>query len=445
MTKRIIHLAAAALLLASAPSAHRASAQPASDHRAAAQPSAASSGWTASEAERPIPSTFADGGGAVRETVWSLERPPAGPYDRIRLHRYRGEARPFAALLYLPGTHMNGAYSGLDEAHDLVLYLARRGVEVYALDYRTHAVPPDAAAADLGWMADWTTEVFAADVAAAAARARESAAGLPLFVAGFSRGAFFAYAQALADGEVAGVVALDGYFKTRPAPCGNGTGGEECRPPAAPTPEQVARLRQSGKAATDLSGSLGWELRQALMNAVAADPAAPPLGNPEQSSGARSSGDQLAAILYRAWGPGGLAHPVEARPDRGVSRVQVLAELLGGYDRYWPAVQDLEGAALTLLADDPSTPLDDGWEELRRPVIYFGSTGMGPDFLIGGLHSAGHVGGREAEIHVLEGHGHLDVLVGESARDKVFSPLLSWLAVHAPRSEEAGEAAPPPG
>ncbi len=59
-----------------------------------------------------------DGAVDILETVWIAELPPAGPYDRIRLHRYSGSAPSLAALLYLPGTNMNGQVAVASEDQD---------------------------------------------------------------------------------------------------------------------------------------------------------------------------------------------------------------------------------------------------------------------------------------------------------------------------------------
>ena len=74
------------------------------------------------------------GGGAARaeppdikETRWESGRPPGGTYDHIRVHRYRTAGPAKAALLYLPGTNMNGQVALADEDHNLWIFLARRG------------------------------------------------------------------------------------------------------------------------------------------------------------------------------------------------------------------------------------------------------------------------------------------------------------------------------
>ena len=91
----------------------------------------------------------------IRETRWETSRPPGGAYDHIRVHRYRTAGPAKAALLYLPGTNMNGQVALRDEDHNLWIFLARRGVEVYAIDYRT-AFPISNGVSDLGFMAEWT-------------------------------------------------------------------------------------------------------------------------------------------------------------------------------------------------------------------------------------------------------------------------------------------------
>ena len=98
--------------------------------------SVAADTWQLSRSASEVP-----GAAGVRETVWWSARPPAGPHDRIALHRYRTPGQSRAALFYLPGTNMNGHAAIKNELHNLWLYLARRGVEVWALDYRTHFVP----------------------------------------------------------------------------------------------------------------------------------------------------------------------------------------------------------------------------------------------------------------------------------------------------------------
>ena len=282
---------------------------------------------------------------------------------------------------------------------------------MFALDYRTRFVPPTGVT-DLGFMKSWTMQAFVDDGRAAAEKARAESGAKRLFVGGFSRGVSLAYALALAEPRdaVAGIVALDGSFKSH-----------------APTArfdraEGLEKLETSGKYASDVSGGR-WEWREKLMKGASEKPKGPALDPAKYAS----AGDELADVLYSAWRPGGLANAKE-----GKSSPAVLGRLLAGYDRYYPAVQDVDGRTIADFADDPTTTVDDGWGELKAPVVYFGATNMGVDWLLNGIY----VGGQErvspdVTMNVLEGYGHLDVVVGDQARRDVYEPLLAWMGKRA--------------
>lgn len=362
-------------------------------------------GWSVKQAERP----FIEGA-RVKETVWSIARPPGGGHDRIRVHRYRADDRPVASLIYLPGTNMNGSAALTDERHNLWLYLAARGIDVFALDYRTHAVAPATDIRTLGEMKGWTSAAFMEDVRAASALARRETRGVPIFVAGFSRGVFFAYALAAEDADLAGLIVLDGTFKAATS--------EPLDDAAA-----MAALEAKGVWASDIGGSRGWTARQALMDAAAENPESPALDSAFPNIGA-----QLAHVLQTAWGPGVLANP-----QGGVSQPQVLARLMRAYDRYYPLIQDVEMKRIASMDDDPASPLDDGWGEMKTPILAFISTGMGADWQASARRSAAASGSGDVTVTVLDGYGHVDVLVADSAGEKVFQPIIDWIKARAGR------------
>jgi len=290
-----------------------------------------------------------------------------------------------------------------DEDHNLWTFLARRGVEVFALDYRT-AFPPSSGVSDLGFMADWTVEAFTEDIRAAAALARKESGRPKLFVGGFSRGAFFAYAYAGVEPEaVAGLVILDGPFKNHAAA-------------AFDRAAELAKLKASGAWGSDVAGPMGWDNRAKLLGAAAANPAG-------AASDAKFTtvGDQVSDLLYNAWGPGGLTN------TKGLTKVQNVSRLLVGYDRWYPAIQNVEGRAIASVVDDPDTKVDDNFGKWTVPVLFFGSTGMGADFLMNGIYSAAKSGSKDVTLNVLERYGHLDIVVGEKARADVFEPTLAWI------------------
>jgi pimeloyl-ACP methyl ester carboxylesterase len=345
-------------------------------------------------------------GSTVEETVWRLKVGDHA-WDAIAVHCYSSATPSTATLVYLPGTNMNGAVALKDEAHNLWLYLAARGVRVCAMDYRTHTIPPETEIGTLTALKGWTSEAFAADVRDAVTMA--SKAEDKIFLAGFSRGGSLAYAFAAAHPDkVAGLVILDGSFKS-----------------ATPKPfdaaAALAEMEARGIWASDVGGRRGWTARQALMTAAAENPDGPAL-EPEF----KTIGEQLIYVLQKAWGPGGLANPAG-----GISRPQVLATLMRDYDRYYPAIQDIEGKRMAALADDPATPLDDGWGEMTVPILAFTSTGMGADWQANIRHSAEASGSKDVTVQVLQNYGHLDVLVAEEAPRTVFQPVLDWVTARA--------------
>lgn len=367
----------------------------------------APAGWTQAAAAKITEAADVD------HTAWTSDRAPGGPFDRIEVHRYRVKSAPAnAVLLYLPGTNMNGEVAVADEDHNFWIFLARRGVEVFALDYRTRFASSSTDAAALASMKGWSSEVFVDDIKAASALARAVSGKSRLFVAGFSRGVFLAYAYTCVEPTaVQGLIALDGLFKAH-AP----------RNEYAPAAD-LAKLDASGGWATDVSGRLGWEGRQKLMNAVAANPE-----GPATDPKFKTLGEQLANLLQFAWGPGALANPLG-----GQSKPAVLAKLLAGYDRYYPAVQDLDGKRSADRDDDPATAIDDAWGEMKTPILYFGNPKMSGDWLLNGVYSAQKSGSPDVTLRVLNGYGHLDVLVGEQARREVFEPALAWIRDRAGR------------
>jgi pimeloyl-ACP methyl ester carboxylesterase len=319
--------------------------------------------------------------------------------DRIALHRFaQGPRAPqghLLTVLYLPGTNMNGAIALYDPRYSFPVYLATRGVDVWALDYRTHFVASTATPGEISDLfKGWTNEEFAADIATAANFILKQTGAQKIFVAGFSRGVSFAYLfTAQHRQEVAGIVALDGFIPRRAS---------------QPVPEDHAVDDLAGK-------NLTWEKRQFLMEAVIANPDGPaPL--PKYQTAA----ENLEHVVYDSkdfGGKGGLANPFD-----GYSTAVVLARMLVGYDRYWPAVQNYE---------NPFTPeLRAALQGSKVPVIAFASTNIAPDWSTWVVESAHATGSDDVTFQVFPKWGHLDVLCGTHAQAQVFAPTAAWLKQH---------------
>jgi len=348
-----------------------------------------------SQVGAPLALTSAPG---IYQWHFVAKRGPS-PFDRVGLHRIASgpaaPAFPGIVMLYLPGTNMNGEVAVDDLRYSMPLYLAAHGVDVWAMDYRTHFVPSGTPAEKLAVMAGWTNRVFEGDVEAAAAFVSVRTHAGRVFIAGFSRGASFAYLfAAMHPQRVAGLAILDGFI-----------------------PRVPARTMPAGRVADDIGGRhLTYEKRRALMEAVIRDP-----GGPAPLPKYKTAAENLEHVVYDADGVFG-GHGGLANPQGGFSDPSVLARVLIGYDRWWPAVQDydnpFDASALARLRAS------------KIPVIAFASTNISAKWPAMVVESATATGNTEVTVKRLDGWGHLDVICGTHAESEVYAPLLAWLRRH---------------
>jgi pimeloyl-ACP methyl ester carboxylesterase len=325
----------------------------------------------------------------------------ATPFDKIGLHRTaKGPtppAHPDAVVLYLPGTNMNGEVALEDPRYSFQLYLASHGVDVWAMDYRTHFVPPQTEQKDLSELAGWTNDLFEADIDAAAKFVRAQTGRDKIFVAGFSRGVEFSYLYAAMHPErVQGIIALDGFIPL------------QAMRKAATTPDHYA---------DDIGGAhLTYDKRKVLMQMV--------IDNPDQAAPIpkyKTARENLEHVVYGAGGffgtSGGLANP-----QGGFSDAVVLAKLLISYDRYWPSVQDGENPFTPVLLETLKTS--------KIPVIAFASTNFGSQWPTMVEAAAKSTGASDPSYKKFDGWGHLDVLAGTKSETEVFAPTVAWIKQH---------------
>ncbi len=323
------------------------------------------------------------------------------PFDKIALHRvakgWNPPAHPDAVVLYLPGTNMKGELALEDPRYSFQVYLAGQGVDVWSMDYRTHFIPPQTPQSDLSELANWTNDLFESDIDAAAKFVSEKTGRDKLFVAGFSRGVEFAYLYAARHPDrVKGIIALDGFIPSHPMR-------------AAPV--------TAGHYADDIGGEhLTYDKRYKLMQMV--------IENPDQPAPIpkyKTARENLEHVVYGAGGffggNGGLANP-----QGGFSDAVVLAKLLIGYDRYWPAVQD---------GESPFSPeLLAALKASKIPVIAFASTNFGSQWPGQVEAAAKSTGAPDPSFAKFDKWGHLDVLAGTKSESEVFAPAAVWIKQH---------------
>jgi pimeloyl-ACP methyl ester carboxylesterase len=333
-------------------------------------------------------------------TEWRFEDVRGvSPFDKIGLHNVASgktaPEHPDIVVLYLPGTNMNGIVAPDDVKHSLALYLASHGVDFWAMDYRTHYVPPEKTGDDLKELSGWTYDLFAGDIDEAVTFVRAHTHREKIFLAGFSRGVTNAYLYtALHPENVQGLIVLDGFISTR-AP--------------KPTPP--------GDYADDIGGAhLTYDKRKTLMEMVIANP-----DGPAPIPKYKTTRENLEHVVNDAGGVFG-GHGGLANPEGGKSDAVELAKLLLVYDRYWPAVQDHENP---FTADRLAT-----LKKSSVPVIAFASTNIASEWPSMVEQSAHSTGSDSVSFTRLDGDGHLDVLCGNDSEEKVFEPVLEFVKQH---------------
>jgi pimeloyl-ACP methyl ester carboxylesterase len=356
------------------------------------------------------------GDSVIRETVWTSARPPFGAYDFITLRRLVSsqvppdELRPI--FLFLPGPHLHGEVIFPTEALDLRLYLAKRGVETWTLDYRTHFVPREQLS-DSAFMQAWTTEAFVDDVASAIQQVRERSGQPQIFIGGFGLGATFAaLAAARTSGEgLRGLVLLDGYVLNPPDT-------DPLYRDRTPTPNWFA---------DDLeSHYIPYKRWIKILQDVIDDPTGPDF-LPEPIFDNRAQA--LAHFLYtnaNFGGRGGFSNAKNGKAD-----VVVLAQVLCNQDRYWPRVQNHGGFDLKRHVGESQFDYAKDFSYLRVPLLAFSSDGMDNAGIAWSEHvrfSAHATAATDVQFHVLHEWGHVDVLWGVNAVPEVFAPLAEWIA-----------------
>jgi len=345
--------------------------------------------------------TFPHTPGVSEWSYTSIRGPSA--FDRIGLHRTSKSElaeHPAWVVLYLPGTNMNGEVPFDDPNHALTLYLAENGVDTWALDYRTHFVPPKTSAAALAQLKAWNNELFESDIDQAAEFILAETHRDRIFIAGFSRGASFAYLYAAAHpNRVQGLIVLDGFVL-------------ESSVPASLT----TRAPDSNPYADDIGGAhLTFDKRHALLELVISDPNAPaPI--PKY----KTARENLEHVVYDSaafGGKGGLANP-----QGGYSDAVILAKELLTYDRWWPSVQDQQHSM---------TPqLQQSLAHSGIPVIAFASTNIAPQWSERVKSSTALTGNADVTMTTLPNEGHLDLLVGKHDVEDVFKPIVQWIKRH---------------
>lgn len=371
---------------------------------------AVSAGWTATVSERAIA-----GVSDLFESVWTLPRPPYGQYDYIAVRRIASSSlagnhlRP--VFFFLPGAHLHGEVVVPDARYDLRLYLARCGIETWTLDYRTHFVPREQIF-DSHFMQPWTVAAFVEDAAVAADFVRRTSGTQKIFVGGYSRGATFAALMAARYGrdDVLGLVLFDGYVLD--------------------PPDEEPLYRERSETPTWFADDL--ERRYVpyprwikILQDTLAEPNGPDF-LPVHVFDNRA--EALAHFLYVSpmfGAEGGLSNA-----KGGYADVLVLARIFLHEDRYWPRVQNHGGFSLKRHLAGVPFDYEKAFAQMKIPILAFASGNMnkaGIPWVERVEYTVQGTASTDTQFHLLEEWGHLDVMFGTAAAQRVFQPTCEWI------------------
>jgi pimeloyl-ACP methyl ester carboxylesterase len=389
--------------------------------------------------------------GDIVEYTFDL-RLGSGPYDVVGMHRVVRETAPFQPvrtndnIFLLHGDIWGfGAAFLADPSHNLPVFLAQNGVDVWGMDQRWVRVP--AAGTDPALMQDWGFQHEIQDMYIALSVAR----GVRLFTGngfdklnllGWSRGGMISYAYMNAETQVPeglrnvnGFIPVDTYIKTNVA---------ELQSNACVR----SNVRQGMLASQTFADPTGQTVQLFAFLALTfpnePSPIFPGLTNYQAALEAGQATfilfppDQQVAPVYHFTG-GTFA------PEPASSGLPVPTGLLYSSEPTWLTV--LQGAAPlqavreiadaeAVICGQQDTPFDDHFAEITNPVLYVGAGGGFGEF---GIYNTTLLGSTDVTIHIVDlmpdaarllDFGHADLFLGNDAQTLVWQPILTWLQAH---------------
>ena len=376
-----------------------------------------------------------DVGTSLQETLWTKNFAPSAKYMTIGLRRLclKDCSANQGVVVYLPPSGTSARLYTTSENYDFRIYLANRGYDVFSVDYRSSFIKEGET--DLRSMAGFRTAVTLSDIQHALEYAKRLSGASKVFLTGHSTGARYVYFYACArwEEDLAGMIPMD---------------GSPWEANGSPEPEYKMNIKEgytalaAGDTATNRELFEGWGLKPGeLYYDIMLTNFAPEFGKavdiyytegPTAESpvpGYDTVSDYIADQFYTVWGDKQLTNVLN-----GYSTVEVLLDFFAeaGVD-HWPLVDYLEDAYLGNWVGNPPVgelQFTKNISSVNIPILVFASTEftdvMGYQYR---WKKEGYemIKSSDRQYVLLDGFGHLDILVGEYAKDRVFEVLYNWL------------------
>jgi hypothetical protein len=364
-----------------------------------------------------------------------------GEYDRIGLHRVttlHGGRRPGVLLAHGDVWGFDAAFLGEpDPAQSLPVYLARRGIDVWGIDFGWTLVPRGET--DFAFMRDWGMQRDIDDLetalgAARAVRALTGAGTGKLALLGWSRGAWTSYGlldqeatRPAAQRNVGAFLSADNLFKTDDA----GVRATQC--------SVASSLRDAIAGGDDFFDDTFFA---DLGTLAATDPdAESPLYGPPYTN-LQASLTEGAAVFqfggtFTPWYhfvggvfPGGDTSQIPT--GLRYTSLERWNTFLSRAAPYEP-VKLIADAAAVVCDDGSTAAVDADLREVRVPVLYLGAAG---GFGTSGLHTLSLLGSRDVRSAIVRvrppgqertDFGHVDLFQARDADHLAWRRVATWL------------------
>ena len=395
----------------------------------------------------------------LKHYVWETVRPPHGPWDKIRLHRYVNEPQnkdavpnkpsvdPRKVLFHLPGTWDVGIPVNSNPAVSHFWFFAENGYDVYAIDYRTSFVPKInyAQFQELGYgdalkaTVEWTYALFREDIKAGVELAKKISGAKKVFMSGHSRGGSqtYFYAAKYYKEDLNALIPWDGGGIWLPldVPSKQMTEAQWRKMVTdfkngllSPPPDNLFLTENGGRERSLYAEVVPYSLKTVGFKTLEDDmkdiqSRNPPGTFPDPPAGSiKTISDLVAWTMHYTWGPARYTNFYEGYIDRDVA-VKYEAH----NDRYWPTIQNMETIAMLGYSDCPFLDYDNT-RAITLPVLFFGTEFACPrGSCLDGKGQPYKVASTDVTIVYLEGQGHIDMLVGTRSLETVKKPMLKWM------------------
>jgi hypothetical protein len=395
-------------------------------------------------------------GGKIFHYTYSIDVGD-GPYDTILVHRVvreRGNGQPLIsphAVMLAHGDALGfeasfltpADPSGPPIARDLATYLARRGIDVWGIDFRWALVPPRD---DYGFMADWGLQQDVDDLSTALdfALGKRERGETSMHLLGWSRGGLVGYAlldqeSQMPCGErlVKGFIPVDILIEADPD---DPLAQEAVRPVWCAIEEAYEDQVADGIYADSTGQLLALAASLARLDPDGPSPLPDLVGLFEGYTN-REFALALGAQTYELSPVAPDYHLAagETGPDGRPNRLLFTAEdtwltFLESASPVQPTVQIEESTSM--VCDDPAdpSPFDDHLAQVTVPALYVGAGGGIGRFGEYSLTLLGSDDTRSLLVDLepstdnrVEDYGHADLFKATNARTLVWPTIQEWI------------------